>query len=96
MKKRMGRPCLQRKINFNPKIKYFKPRGVRVSDLEVIELKNEELEAVRLKNIKNFDQKDCASAMHTSPATFQRILQQANQKIAIALVEGKAIKILND
>ncbi len=91
----MGRPCLRRKIKHNPKVKYFKPSGIRVSDLEVIELKDEELEAIRLKNIKNFDQKECAKNMCTSTATFQRILQRANQKIAIALVESKAIKIIN-
>ena len=91
----MGRPCLQRKIKYKPAIRYFKPQGVRVSDLEVVELKTEELEAIRLKNIKNLDQKECAKNMHTSPATFQRILQRANKKIAIALVEGKAIKLLN-
>ena len=95
MRRRMGRPCLQRKIKYKPEIRYFKPQGVRVSDLEVVELKTEELEAIRLKNIKNLDQKECAKNMHTSPATFQRILQRANKKIAIALVEGKAIKILN-
>lgn len=92
----MGRPCLRRKIRYNPKIKYFKPNGIRASQLEIVELKNEELEAIRLKNIKNLDQKECASNMHTSPATFQRILANANKKIAIALVKGKAIKILND
>ncbi len=93
MRKRLGRPCLKKRINFKPKIKYFKPQGIRVVDLEVIELKKEELEAIRLKYIKNLDQKKCADAMRTSPATFQRILARTNQKIATALVEGKAIKI---
>ncbi len=96
MKRRMGRPCLKRKVNFNPKINYFKPQGVRVVDLDIVELKKEELEAVRLKNIKNLDQRECAKIMRTSPATFQRILTKANQKIAIALINGKAIKIIND
>ena len=93
MRARKGRPCLQRKVKFNPLVRYFKPRGVGVSALEVIELKSEELEAMRLKNIENLDQKQCAEKMQTSPATFQRILSSANQKISIALVEGKAIKI---
>jgi len=61
----------------------------------VLELKEEELEAVRLKNIKKFDQRECAQKMNTSPATFQRILSSAHEKIAVALVEGKAIKIIN-
>ena len=37
----MGRPCLRRKINFNPKVKYFKPQGVPIATLDVIELKKE-------------------------------------------------------
>lgn len=96
MRRRMGRPCSKRKINFYPKITYFKPRGVPVSHLEVIELKKEELEALRLKNIKELDQKECAAAMKTSPATLQRILASANKKVALALVKGMAIKISGD
>ncbi len=92
-KKRIGRPCLKRRIACEPNTVYFKPRGIKVSDLEVIELKHEELEAIRLKNIKKLNQKECAEKMQTSPATFQRILSSAHQKIALALVEGKAIKI---
>ncbi len=96
MNKHLGRPCLKRHINFNPKINYFKPRGIRVANLKVIELKKEEIEAIRLKNLKKFNQKTCAKIMHTSPATFQRILSQAHYKIALALTEGQAIKILNN
>jgi predicted DNA-binding protein (UPF0251 family) len=90
-----GRPYLRRKINFDPKVRYFKPQGIPMSALEFIELKEEELEAIRLKNIKNLDQKDCAKKMHTSSATLQRILSSAYKKIAEALVEGKAIRIIN-
>lgn len=64
--------------------------------LGVVELKKEELEAMRLKNIKNFDQKECAKAMNTSPATLQRILSSAYQKITDALIKGRAIKIVNE
>ncbi len=92
----MGRPCLRRKVNFNPKVNYFKPLGVRMTDLEVVELKKEEVEAIRLKNIKNLDQRECAKTMHTSATTFQRILASVNQKIAVALTEGKAIKIIKE
>lgn len=95
MQNRKGRPCLRRRVRFNPEVRYFKPQGVPVSSLEVIELKAEELEAVRLKNMLKLDQRECAERMNTSPATLQRILSSANEKIAIALVEGKAIRIIN-
>ncbi len=63
-------------------------------DLEVVELTTEEMEAYRLRHINNLDQKEGADKMHTSPSTYQRILYLAYEKIADALVNGKAIKII--
>jgi len=63
-------------------------------ELEVIELTTEEVEALRLKNIKDLDQIQCAKKMNTSQSTFQRILASAYKKITKAIVEGKAIKIV--
>ena len=62
----MPRPRLCRKIRFNPNITYFKPQGVPMRDLEVIELTTEEVEALRLKNIKDLDQEEAAKRMNTS------------------------------
>lgn len=89
----MVRPRLCRKIRFNPLISYFKPLGVPMRFLEEIELTTEELEALRLKNLKDLPQNDCAKSMKTSQSTFQRILTSAYKKISKALIEGKAIKI---
>jgi len=89
----MSRPRLYRKIRFNPKITYFKPQGVPMRTLEIIELSAEEMEALRLKNIKDLDQVQAAKEMKTSQSTFQRILSSANKKISQALIQGKAIKI---
>ena len=90
----MSRPKLCRRIRFNPNITYFKPQGVPTRLLEVIELTAEEAEALRLKNIKNFDQAECAKSMKTSQSTFQRILSSAYKKITQAIIRGKAIKII--
>jgi len=90
----MSRPRLCRRIQFNPNITYFKPQGVPMRVLEVIELTTEEVEALRLKNIKKLDQIECAKRMKTSQSTFQRILSGAYQKTSEALIEGKAIKII--
>lgn len=92
----MGRPRLRRRININPKVKYFKAQGIPMSSLEVINITKEELEALRLKNVKNLDQKSAAKEMHTSAATFQRILSSAYKKVSLALSEGKAIRILEE
>ncbi len=90
----MVRPRLCPRIQFNPNITYFKPQGVPMRFLEVIELTTEEVEALRLRNIKDLEQEEAAKKMNTSQSTFQRILSSAYKKITKALIEGKAIKII--
>jgi predicted DNA-binding protein (UPF0251 family) len=90
----MPRPRLYRRIRFSPNIIYFKPQGVPMRFLEMVELTAEEAEAMRLKNIKDLDQSECAKKMNTSQSTFQRILSSAYKKITEAIIEGKAIKIV--
>jgi len=90
----MPRPKLNRRIKFQPNVTYFKPRGVPMRFLEVIELTVEEAEAIRLKNIENLEQEKAAQKMKTSQSTFQRILSSAYKKIADALINGKAIEII--
>lgn len=89
----MARPRLCRKINFNPEVRYFKPQGVPLRFLDEVELTLEEVEALRLRNIKKLEQTEASSKMKTSQSTFQRILASAYQKISDALINGKAIKI---
>lgn len=89
----LGRPRLVKRVRFNPDVRYFKPQGIPLRELEEVSLSREETEALRLKNIANYDQTKCADKMNTSQSTFQRILSEAYKKISIALVEGRAIKI---
>ena len=63
-------------------------------DLEVVELALEEIEAYRLRHIDNLEQREAAVKMRTSTSTYQRVLNSAYGKIADALVNGKAIKII--
>ena len=90
----MTRPRLCRRIKFNPDITYFKPQGVPMRDLEIVELTIEEAEALRLRNIKDLEQEEAAKKMNTSQSTYQRILSSAYKKITEALIDGKAIKIV--
>jgi len=90
----MPRPRLCRRVQFNPNITYFKPQGVPMRELEIIELTTEEVEALRLRNIKDLEQEEAAKKMNTSQSTFQRILSSAYKKITKALIGGKAIKII--
>ena len=90
----MPRPRLCRCIEFNPNVTYFKPRGIPMSGLEIVELTTEEMEAYRLRYISDLDQQQSAKKMNTSASTYQRIFYSASKKIADALINGKAIKIV--
>jgi predicted DNA-binding protein (UPF0251 family) len=91
----MPRPhiCLCNRIKFEPDVSYFKPQGVPLRLLEVVELSMEEVEAYRLRHIDDLEQTEAAKKMHTSQSTYQRILYSAYKKIADALINGKAVKI---
>ena len=89
----MPRPRSQRRIKFNPQITIFKPQGVPMRTLDWTELSMEEMEALRLYEIEELSQTECAKKMNTSQSTIQRILDGAHKKIAQALIMGRAIKI---
>ena len=61
--------------------------------LNEVKLLVEEAEAVRLKDLEGLEQEECAQKMNISRTTFSRILDSARQKIADALLNGKAIRI---
>jgi len=92
----MPRPnlCFCKGIKFEPNVVYFKPQGVSLRDLEVVEISLEEIEAYRLRHIDDLEQIDAAKKMKATPSTYQRILYSAYKKIADALINGKAIKII--
>ncbi len=89
----MARPQKWRHVEFIPDITYFKPAGVPLRNLDEIILNVEELEALRLKDIEQLEQEQCAERMNISRPTFFRIINSARSKVAEALINGKAIKI---
>ena len=80
-------------MEFFPKDTYFVPWGKPKCEIDEIILKVEELEAMRLKDIEELNQEECAERMQVSRQTFQNIIDNARKTIAIALTEGKAIRI---
>jgi len=76
-----------------PGVNFFKPAGVPLKDLDEIVLTLEEAEAIRLKDIEKLEQEEGAVKMNISRPTFQRVLTSARQKIADAILNGKAIRI---
>jgi len=89
----MIRPLKPRRVFFDPKAVYFKPRAIPLSMLEEVDLGLDELEALRLCDLENLEQKKAAKKMNISQSTLQRILTSARKKIAEALIKGKAIRI---
>ncbi|PID52120.1 MAG: hypothetical protein CR972_03790 [Candidatus Moraniibacteriota bacterium] len=89
----MPRPRKRRCIRSVPKAFFYKPHGVSLRQLEIVELSLDEYEALRLKNVEQLDQTTCAQHMNISQSTFQRILTVAMQKVSTAIVQGKAIRI---
>jgi uncharacterized protein len=89
----MVRPRKIKHVNFEPNVRYFKPRAIPLNKLEEVELNIEELETLRLANLEKLSQIDAAEKMNIHQSTFQRTLLRAREKITDALVNGKAIKI---
>ena len=89
----MGRQPLWRRVGFIPQITYFKPAGVPLARLQETHLSVEEVEAMRLKDVEGLEQEECARRMNVSRTTFSRVLNSARQKIADALLNGKAVRI---
>ncbi|MGD9129495.1 MAG: DUF134 domain-containing protein [Candidatus Woesebacteria bacterium] len=89
----MPRPKIPRRLSCKPNVYYFKPRGVPLRELQEIHLLTDELEALKLHDLDNLDQINCAKKMNISQPTFARILDKAYKKIAKAIVLGRAIRI---
>lgn len=89
----MPRPTKCRKVEFFPDITCFVPKDEKREELEPVVLKVEEMEAMRLKDIENLSQQECADRMGVSRQTFQNIIDSARYKVALALTTGLPIDI---
>ncbi len=89
----MSRPPKCRRVEYLPDVTYFKPAGIPLKDLEEVCMSVEEAESLRLKDLEGLEQEQGAEKMNISRPTFQRVLASARQKVADALLNGKAISI---
>jgi len=71
----------------------FKPSGVPLSQLEIIELGLDELEAMRLCDLEDKQQEEAADTMGISRGTVQRLLQSGRKKLLRAISEGEALTL---
>jgi len=88
----MGRPKCDYKIGFCPSFASFKPKGADCCGF--VDITPEEIESLRLKNIKNLDQNDASKKMGVSQSTFQRILTLAYKKVSRVIIEGLELRIV--
>ena len=89
----MPRPYKPRLVSAMPRFTFFKPTGIPISLLDEVILTIDELEALRLKDVEKLEQNECAVRMNIAQSTLQRILVSAHEKVARAIVEGKALRI---
>ncbi|OYT36846.1 hypothetical protein B6U91_00150 [Candidatus Pacearchaeota archaeon ex4484_71] len=92
----MPRPCKRRRVRGRPNSSYFKPAGVQRVELEEIALAHDEFEAIRLVDFLEMSQLEAGEKMQVSQPTLSRILKSGRNKVADAIVNGKAIRINRD
>jgi uncharacterized protein len=74
-------------------VRFYKPQGIPMRHLNIISIKDEELEALSLVDGQGMDHEAAAALMNISRSTFSRILAKARKSVATALVEGAALSI---
>jgi len=89
----LARPPKWRRVEFIPNIHYFVPLNIKNKNVEENILLVEEIEAMRLKDLEKLEQEECAEKMQVSRQTFQRVLNNAREKITDSIIKGKAIRI---
>lgn len=87
----MPRPPKKRCVCCMPKSKVFVPDNA--GDNNTVVLAVDEYEAIRLIDLENCTQAECAEQMHVARTTVQGIYNEARRKIADAIVNGKGLKI---
>ncbi len=92
----MPRPRKQRHLSYPSKAAIYKPAGVPLFELNQVGLLPEALEALRLVDLEEQSQEQAAERMAVSRSTFQRILNRARRQVALALIEGHALRIEGD
>ena len=90
---RCGRPRCIRSVGDRPRVNYFKPWGIPLTELESVQLKVEELEAIKLVYYDKLQREDAAKKMRVSRRTLERELKSGLSKAVDGLLNGKAIEI---
>jgi predicted DNA-binding protein (UPF0251 family) len=84
---------MNRWIRHQPLVQFYAPQGVPQGRLRGVTLTLDGLEALRLADAEGLEQEQAAESMGISRPTFSRLLAEARGIVAMALVNGWAIRI---
>lgn len=89
----MSRPRKWRKVCCLPESNLFGPLGMPNLESEILIMSVEEYETIRLIDLEEMTQEECAERMNIARTTAQRIYGDARKKLAKSLVHGEILKI---
>ena len=89
----MPRPRKCRKVCCMPERNSFGPLNITNINPEIILMTVDEYETIRLIDLEEMTQEECAEKMDVARTTIQRIYNDARKKLAKSLIEGKILKI---
>ena len=87
----MPRPKIPRNVCGRPADSCFKPNRIPMSQLERVQLANDEFEALRLVDLLKMQQQEAAIKMGVSRQTLANVLKSARFKVMDCLTQGKAL-----
>lgn len=89
----MPRPRKCRKVCCLPDTNNFGPLDSPVQEKSIVYMTVDEYETVRLIDLEELSQEECASQMNVARTTVQGSYRDARKKIAESLVNGKVLRI---
>ena len=89
----MPRPIKWRKVCCLPNNNKFGPLDTKANDDYHVKMTVDEYETIRLIDLENLTQEECANQMNVARTTVQGIYNEARKKLAESLVNGKVLLI---
>lgn len=89
----MPRPIKWRRVCCLPDNSRFGPLGTNEGDNDLVNMTVDEYETIRLIDLENFTQEECARQMNIARTTVQGIYSDARRKLAESLVNGAVLYI---
>lgn len=74
----------------------WKPRSIPMTDLTIVDLALDEVEAMRLCDLEGHDQSAAGERMGVSRGTVQRLLKSGRAKLLAALISNAALRIARE